>query len=258
MKKKRLRNLIFIVIGVVVIGGIYWYYSNYRFNRLAQDILEKSGIETGLIVHLGCNNGRLTAALGANGRYVVHGVTPEEKKVKKARRYIQDQGLYGEVSVDNWDQQTLPYANNTVNLLVTKEVEMISKDEIMEIIQVAEQMQADRFGDEYTGVLKDRSFLMFFYNPSVRTRQSFEIAATELGGHGLYIEPGSMRLKTKDTAGETIEDVAGVMSRYGCGVGIRILEGKVDYYGRGDEVLREYDKYLDVPLVSFAHDRFHP
>jgi N-acetylornithine carbamoyltransferase len=134
----------------------------------------------------------------------------------------------------------------------------ISRDEIMEIIEVAEQMQADRFGDEYTGVLKDRSFLMFFYNPSVRTRQSFEIAATELGGHGLYIEPGSMRLKTKDTAGETIEDVAGVMSRYGCGVGIRILEGKVDYYGRGDEVLREYEKYLDVPLVSFAHDRFHP
>ncbi len=134
----------------------------------------------------------------------------------------------------------------------------LSREEILEIIQVAEAMQKHRFSDEYTGVLKHQSFLMFFYNPSVRTRQSFEIAATELGGHGLYLEPGGMRLKTKDRAGETIEDVAGVMNRYGCGVGIRILEGKLDYYGRGDEILREYDRYLKVPLVSFAHDRFHP
>ncbi|MGM0380673.1 MAG: ornithine carbamoyltransferase [bacterium] len=149
---------------------------------------------------------------------------------------------------------------NGKSLITTQE---ISSDEIMEIIELAEEMQQDRFGDKYTDVLQDRSFLMFFYNPSVRTRQSFEIAATELGGHGLYIEPGSMRLESLDEdpeeqGGETIEDVAGVMNRYGAGVGIRMLEDKIDHYGRGDEVLREYDKYLDKPLVSFAHDRFHP
>ncbi len=149
---------------------------------------------------------------------------------------------------------------NGKSLITTQD---ISRDEIMEIVELAEEMQQDRYSDKYNSVLQDRSFLMFFYNPSVRTRQSFEIAATELGGHGLYIEPGSMRLESLDEdaekqGGETIEDVAGVMNRYGTGVGIRMLEDKIDYYGRGDEVLREYDKYLDKPLVSFAHDRFHP
>ena len=102
-----------------------------------------------------------------------------------------------------------------------------SHGEIVEAIELAEEMQQKRFSPEFANILHNRSFLMFFYNPSVRTRQSFEIAATELGGHGLFLEPKSMRLKTAKTAGETIEDAAKVMSRYGCGLGIRILEDKI-------------------------------
>ena len=88
-----------------------------------------------------------------------------------------------------------------------------SVEELIQTLELAERMQADRFGDEFSSILKNKSFLMFFYNPSVRTRQSFEIAATELGGHALFLEPSSMRLKTQNTAGETIEDAARVMSR---------------------------------------------
>ena len=62
----------------------------------------------------------------------------------------------------------------------------------------------------FTGIF---IFFMFFYNPSVRTRQSFECAATELGGHAQFLEPGAMRLKTAKTSGETIEDAAKVMAQ---------------------------------------------
>ena len=72
-------------------------------------------------------------------------------------------------------------------------------EELLETIELAEKMQAHRFGEEFSNILRNRSFLMFFYNPSVRTRQSFEIAATELGGHALFLEPSSMRLKTQKT-----------------------------------------------------------
>jgi len=133
-----------------------------------------------------------------------------------------------------------------------------SKEELMQVLELAEEMQQKRFSSEFTGVLANRSFLMFFYNPSVRTRQSFEIAATELGGHALFLEPKSMRLKTAKSAGETIEDAANVMSRYGCGLGIRILEDKIPEYGAGDELIREYAKWSDIPIVSMAHDKFHP
>ncbi|MFX0184291.1 MAG: ornithine carbamoyltransferase, partial [Candidatus Hodarchaeota archaeon] len=83
-------------------------------------------------------------------------------------------------------------------------------------------------------------------------------AATELGGHAQFLEPKAMRLKTEKTAGETIEDAAQVMSRYGHGLGIRILEDKIGSYGEGDNLLREYAKWSSIPVISMAHDKYHP
>jgi N-acetylornithine carbamoyltransferase len=139
------------------------------------------------------------------------------------------------------------------DLIVTQEW---SREELLDTLDLAVRMKRDRLG--FTNVLKDRTFFMFFYNPSVRTRQSFECAATELGGHAQFLEPKSMRLKTARTAGETVEDAAKVMSRYACGIGIRMLEDKCSRYGEGDELLREYAGWADVPIVSMAHDKFHP
>lgn len=133
-----------------------------------------------------------------------------------------------------------------------------TKDELNEVLDLAKDMKKHRFAPEYTKLLENRTFFMFFYNPSVRTRQSFECAATELGGHAQYLEPGGMRLKTAKSAGETVEDAAKVMSRYACGIGIRILEDKVAHYGAGDDMLREYAHWADIPIVSMAHDKFHP
>jgi ornithine carbamoyltransferase len=67
-----------------------------------------------------------------------------------------------------------------------------------------------------------------------------------------------MRLKTATTAGETIEDAARVMSRYAVGIGIRLLEDKVPYYGAGNELLREYATWADVPIINMADDKYHP
>lgn len=131
-------------------------------------------------------------------------------------------------------------------------------DELMAVLDLAVRMKRDRFSERWANVLKHKTFFMFFYNPSVRTRQSFECAATELGGHAQYLEPSGMRLKTKDTAGETVEDAAKVMARYAAGIGIRILEDKVPYYGAGDELLLEYAYWANVPIINMADDRFHP
>lgn len=133
-----------------------------------------------------------------------------------------------------------------------------SKQELDLVLDLAGKMKHERFSPKYTNILNYKTFLMFFYNPSVRTRQSFEVAATELGGHAQFLEPKSMRLKTQKTAGETIEDAAQVMSRYAQGLGIRILEDKVGSYGEGDDLLREYAKWSSIPVISMAHDKYHP
>jgi N-acetylornithine carbamoyltransferase len=133
-----------------------------------------------------------------------------------------------------------------------------SCQELEAVLDLAAKMKRDRYGERYSRVLHNKTLFMFFYNPSVRTRQSFECAATELGGHAQFLEPKAMRLKTATTAGETVEDAARVMSRYAAGLGIRILEDKVPYYGAGDELIREYAQWCTIPVISMAHDKYHP
>ena len=133
-----------------------------------------------------------------------------------------------------------------------------TRSELEATLDLAARMKRERYSAKYTSVLLNKTFFMFFYNPSVRTRQSFECAATELGGHAQFLEPKSMRLKTATSAGETVEDAAKVMSRYAAGLGIRILEDQVSAYGEGDKLLREYAHWSDMPVVSMAHDKYHP
>jgi N-acetylornithine carbamoyltransferase len=129
---------------------------------------------------------------------------------------------------------------------------------LMTALDLAARMKRDRFSPRWTNLLAHKTFLMFFFNPSVRTRLSFEAAATELGGHAQFMTPSAGRFKTQKQAGETIEDAARVMARYVAGIGIRILEDKVPYYGAGDEMLLEYAQWADAPVINMADDRFHP
>lgn len=133
-----------------------------------------------------------------------------------------------------------------------------SREELDAVLRLAREMKADRYSERWASILRNRTFIMFFYNPSVRTRQSFEAAATELGGHAQFMTESSGRFKTAKSAGETIEDAAKVMARYAVGIGIRILEDKVPYYGAGNELLREYAHWSDVPIINMADDKYHP
>lgn len=139
----------------------------------------------------------------------------------------------------------------------------LSVAEIEALLKLSYEMQANRHDERFKTLLEDKTFLMFFFNPSLRTRVSFESAATELGGHAQFLEPKSMRLKkTRDgvevQAGETIEDAALVLDRYGCGMGIRILETSVENYGEGNDLLREYAKFMKIPIINMADDKYHP
>ena len=77
----------------------------------AQTILEAAGVTGGLIVHVGCGDGKLTAALRANDSYIVQGLDAD---VTAARQYIQSLGVYGSVSAGRWTGGRLPYTDNIV------------------------------------------------------------------------------------------------------------------------------------------------
>lgn len=102
--------------------------------RQARDILAATGVEGGLVVHVGCGNGELTAALRANDRYLVHGLDTSETQVAKARAHIRSLGLYGAVSVNTFDGERLPYADNLVNLLVASGQCRVASEEIRRVL----------------------------------------------------------------------------------------------------------------------------
>ena len=75
----------------------------------------------GLIVHLGCGDGVLTASLHANDSYMVQGLDANTHNVERAREYVEGLGLYGAVSIDQLsDRRHLPYIDNLVNLIVVE------------------------------------------------------------------------------------------------------------------------------------------
>ncbi|MGM0485713.1 MAG: PQQ-binding-like beta-propeller repeat protein [Planctomycetota bacterium] len=92
--------------------------------------LPDTGVSSGLIVHLGCGDGRLTADLHASNQCLVHGLDADPANVKKARQYLRARGLRGTVSVDALRGSRLPYADNLVNLVVAHDLGPVPMSEV--------------------------------------------------------------------------------------------------------------------------------
>ena len=105
-----------------------------RVNKQASDILAAAGVRGGLVIHVGCGDGRLTAALRVNDSYLVHGLDADQADVNEARQYIRDRGLTGKVSVAHWGGERLPYVDNLVQLLVVQERQGLPMKELMRVL----------------------------------------------------------------------------------------------------------------------------
>ena len=101
---------------------------------MARQILEATRVKGGLVAHVGCGDGKLTAALHAGESYLVHGLDTDPKNVAAAREHIQAAGLYGKVSVEPWSGKGLPYIDNSVNLVVSENADGVAKDEVMRVL----------------------------------------------------------------------------------------------------------------------------
>ncbi|MDD5284767.1 MAG: ornithine carbamoyltransferase [Desulfuromonadaceae bacterium] len=94
-------------------------------------------------------------------------------------------------------------------------------------------------------VLDGKTVALIFEKASTRTRVSFEVGVFQLGGHGLFLSSGTSQMGR----GEPIKDTARCMARYCDGVMIRTF---------GQEVVEEFAKYSDVPVINGLTDLFHP
>jgi len=121
-----------LVISLALMTAVY--AADPGTGALAEHILDGTGVQEGLVVHIGCGDGKLTAALGAGEGYLVHGLDADADNIEKARRHIRSLGLYGKVSVDRFDGKRLPYVDNLVNLVVAENLGDVPLDEVMRVL----------------------------------------------------------------------------------------------------------------------------
>lgn len=116
-----------------------------------------------------------------------------------------------------------------------------SAGEIHEIFRQAAALKRNRFSEE----LRGRSLVMFFEKTSTRTRLSFEIGMTQLGGHAVFLDRDSSQL----SRGESLRDTAEVVSRYA-----DLMMGRVFNHW----TLVELAKYATIPVINGLSDEEHP
>ncbi|AAB89987.1 MULTISPECIES: ornithine carbamoyltransferase [Archaeoglobus] len=121
----------------------------------------------------------------------------------------------------------------------------LEKDELFEILKLAEKLKEERYKGVVTDYLKNKSLAMIFELPSTRTRVSFEVAMTDLGGHALYLGWDELQLGR----GEPIKDTARVLSRYVHAVMMRVRE---------HSTIEEFARYSTVPVINGLSNLEHP
>jgi len=108
-------------------------------------------------------------------------------------------------------------------------------------------------------LLRDKAIALLFFNPSLRTRSSFELGIRQLGGHALVLEPGkgAWPIEFEDgvvmdgDAEEHIAEVARVLSRYCDLIAVRAFPKFKDWsVDRQDHVIKQVAKYAGVPVIN--------
>jgi len=119
------------------------------------------------------------------------------------------------------------------------------KDDLVGLLELAASIKNRTKAGEPYEPLRGKSLAMIFEKASTRTRVSFEVGMTQLGGHALFLSPSDLQLGR----GETIADTARVLSRYVDGIMYRAF--------RRENVV-ELARNASVPVINGLDDKEHP
>jgi len=119
------------------------------------------------------------------------------------------------------------------------------KDDVEEIIDLGIKLKQKSKKGESIELLKGKTLGIIFEKSSTRTRVSFEVGMTKLGGHAIFLSTNDIQLGR----GETIEDTAIVLSRY-CDI--------LMYRAKSNKAMKELANGSTVPVISGLDDKEHP
>lgn len=121
----------------------------------------------------------------------------------------------------------------------------LSKEEILEILNLADQLKYELKHTIPHEHLKGKSLGMIFEKSSTRTRVSFEVGMYQLGGNALFLSSRDLQIGR----GEPIEDTARVLSKFIQGIMIRTYS---------QQEVETLAKYSSIPIINGLTDEEHP
>lgn len=130
-----------------------------------------------------------------------------------------------------------------------------SRAELQQMLDDARVLKESRYSD----ALKHKSIALMFFNPSLRTRSSFDLGMHQLGGHAVVLQPGqgAWPIEFEDGAvmnadsEEHVAEAARVLSRYFDLIAVRAFPKFQDWsIDREDRVIKQFAKYSTVPVIN--------
>lgn len=141
----------------------------------------------------------------------------------------------------------------------------LSRDELNQIIADAHQIKANK--EQFESIAKGKTLALLFFNPSLRTQTSMQIAIWELGGNASVMQSGvntwhiehEIPSKMDGLAQEHIVDVVQVLGRYADAIGIRRF-GFSDTASPAfeDTFFNVAKEYSPVPIINLESSVAHP
>jgi outer membrane protein assembly factor BamB/ubiquinone/menaquinone biosynthesis C-methylase UbiE len=147
------KECVFILSAICVLPVAMAQQADY--DTQAKQILNAANVTGGVVIHIGCGDGKLTAALRAGENCLVQGLDTDAQEVQKAREYISKLGCYGPVSVELFDGRNLPYVDNLVNLVVAEDLGNVPTAETMRILAPGGALYTKQKG-RWTTIVKPR------------------------------------------------------------------------------------------------------
>lgn len=121
----------------------------------------------------------------------------------------------------------------------------LSGEEIVELLNLADQLKYEQKHGIAHAQLKGQTLGMIFQKSSTRTRVSFEVGMSQLGGSALFLSSRDLQIGR----GEPIEDTARVLSRYLDGIMIRTF---------AQQEAEDLARYGSIPIINGLTDFAHP
>ena len=121
----------------------------------------------------------------------------------------------------------------------------LTGEEIEAIFVLAADLKARQQRGVPHPLLTRKTLAMIFEKPSLRTRVTFEVGMTQLGGHAIYLTPADIRLGQR----ETVQDAARNLERWVDAIMARTFS---------HQMVEKLAEHASIPVINGLTDRLHP